>query len=72
MIYTDGTHLIADSIYELHRFAQKIRLKREWFQEHPIHPHYDLTTKRVLERAISKGAIVVTKKELVNLYRKIK
>ena len=35
------------------RFAQfnkEMGLKREWFQNHPKHPHYDLTTKRMLEK----------------------
>lgn len=42
MVYTDGIHLVADSLDELHAFAQKIGLKREWFQDHPKHPHYDI------------------------------
>lgn len=41
MIFTDGTHLIADTLTELHEFAQSLGLKREWFQP-KSYPHYDL------------------------------
>ena len=67
-IYTDGIHLISDkSINELHRFARKIGLKPKWFQNHPKHPHYDLTTNRAKDRAINKGAIEITSRELVKI-----
>jgi hypothetical protein len=42
MVYTDGLHIVADTEEELHEFAKRIGLKREWFQDHPEHPHYDL------------------------------
>ena len=35
MLYTDGIHLIGDSLKELHDFAKFLGLKREWFQYHP-------------------------------------
>jgi hypothetical protein len=46
-----------DSLEELHSFAQKIGLKKAYFQHHKLwFPHYDLTpAKRVL--AIKQGAI---------------
>jgi hypothetical protein len=49
-------HLTADSVEELHAFAQsKLRMPRAWFQDHPTLPHYDLTpSKRVL--AVQCGA----------------
>ena len=66
MILTDGVHLISDtSEDELHAFAQKMGLKRRWFQNKPDHPHYDLTTKRAQERAIAAGAKLVTGKDIV-------
>lgn len=45
MIYTDRMgHLISDTnIDELHQFAEQIGLRREWFQDKPGRPHYDLT-----------------------------
>lgn len=43
MIYFDGVHLVADTLNELHSFAEYIGLKRCWFQTALRHPHYDVT-----------------------------
>jgi hypothetical protein len=51
-------HLTADSIDELHAFARRIGLRRGWFQDHALAPHYDLTPAR-RERAIAAGAVFV-------------
>ena len=53
----ESCHLIvAGSLEDLHQFAEKIGLKREWFQKNASWPHYDLTpSKRTL--AIHHGAI---------------
>lgn len=49
-------HLIADTNDELHEFAARLGLKREWFQTKTNNPHYDLTAgKRKL--AVHLGAI---------------
>lgn len=65
MIFVDSMgHLITDrDIEELHTFAKKIGLKREWFQEdsgkhnHDVRfPHYDLTTQNKFRQAIRMGA----------------
>ncbi len=71
MIYVDKKgHLISNTaIDELHEFARKIRLKRAWFQDKQI-PHYDLTTKRKILKAIEAGANLVTPSELVTKFRK--
>lgn len=55
-------HMIADTVEELHEMADKIGLKREWFQDKKD-PHYDLTKSR-REEAIKNGAIVLTLKQL--------
>jgi len=70
MIYTDGTHLIGDSLEELHEFAQGVGLKREWFQDHPRHPHYDLTTLRMARKVVKAGAELVSPKNLMKIYRR--
>jgi len=69
MIYTDGTHLIGTTLGELHSFAQRIGLKREWFQDHPRHPHYDLTSKRMTEAALLNGARLVSSRSLIMVLR---
>jgi hypothetical protein len=55
MVYTDGKHLIADTTEELHRFAQKINLKRSWYHGNKLIPHYIVKGKQIKE-AIQKGA----------------
>jgi len=51
MIITDGVHVVStESEEELHKFARKVGLKRQWYQNHPRHPHYDIISPRVLLR----------------------
>ena len=46
-----------------HAFAASIGLRREWFQDHPSAPHYDLTpAKRAL--AVANGARETTRRAL--------
>jgi len=54
-MFTDG------GLEELHRFANRIGMKREWFQDKK-YPHYDLTPKR-RRIAVEHGAIEITTKE---------
>ncbi len=66
--YKAACHLFADSVNELHSFAQRLKLKRSWFQAHKRLNHYDLTTnKRRL--AIREGATQVDRKTEVLHYR---
>ena len=51
-------HMTADTLDELHAMARKIGLKRIWFQEHPRHPHYDLTESR-RTAALAAGAVFI-------------
>lgn len=71
MTYTDGRHLVADSLKELHEFAQKMGLKREWFQDHPRHPHYDITTTNKLHKIVCNGALLVSPRTIVWLAKKV-
>ncbi len=57
--WTGGGHLQADTPEELHAFAERLGLRREWFQSTPGRPendHYDLGRKS-RERALELGAI---------------
>jgi hypothetical protein len=71
MIYTDGIHLISStSESELHRFAEMIGLKKAWFQNKPgKHPHYDLTSIRMSNKAISWGANLVSRRDIIEMLR---
>jgi hypothetical protein len=66
--YDKYCHLIADTLEELHIFAQSIGLKREWFQE-KSYPHYDITIG-IRRKAIQNGAIEVCNKTFVRIMRK--
>lgn len=72
MIYIDKAgHLISDkSEDELHIFAKKLGLKKEWFQNNPKHPHYDVTTNRMRNKAIDIGAILINSKEIVKIFKR--
>ena len=70
MILTDfmGHMTSTDSAEELHAFAKKIGLKREWYQTPGYgeeHAHYDLTTTRMKKKARVNGATEVGPMELV-------
>lgn len=57
-------HLLADSLEELHEFAARLGMKREWFQGSATLPHYDLTGKR-RRAAVALGAVEITRRQLV-------
>lgn len=67
-VYTDGVHLVSDDLDELHAFAARLGLKREWFQDHR-HPHYDLTTQRKRDEALRRGAVKVSSRELIKILK---
>lgn len=79
MIYTDKVHLVADSLEELHAFAELIGLKRHFFEGvRKKHPHYDLVYSSLsavcdnegipfTEKVIKHGAKVVSKKEILRI-----
>lgn len=66
------SHLTADTLDELHRFAAALGLRRAWFQEHPHDPlrhHYDVTDDG-RRRAIELGARAVTWREAARARRR--
>ena len=61
-------HMLADTVAELHEFAERIGCKREWFQ--PLsRPHYDLS-KSYRVAALKAGAVVLGRKELVAMMKR--
>ena len=59
-------HLVADSIDNLHFFAQSIGLKRCWFENKKgkKRPHYDVKGE-MIQKAINAGAKQVSSKEII-------
>lgn len=56
------SHMIADTMDELHAMADKIGVARKWFQG----DHYDITqSKKTL--AIQNGAILISTRELAKM-----
>jgi len=70
--YNYWCHCTADTLTELHEFADKLRLKKVWFQQKGnrcSHDHYDLTkTKRIL--ALRKGARALSIQEYCEVVRR--
>ena len=76
-LYSRWSHLIADSVEELHEFAGRLGLRREWFQDPCVNGkpkaepgtraaenwHYDVTD-RMRTKAIAMGAKPVPFREL--------
>lgn len=55
--WRESCHLFCNgNLDELHTFAVKLGLRREWFQKHAAMPHYDLTRAK-RQQALCLGAI---------------
>lgn len=63
--YSKSCHLIADTLEELHDFAQQLGLRRAWFQN-KILPHYDLTGNK-RKQALKLGAIEISRNKIKKL-----
>lgn len=63
------SHMIADTIDELHDMAEKIGIQRKWFQCPPraSYPHYDICIAMRKKAIEIYGAKEVTMKELVKI-----
>jgi hypothetical protein len=58
-----NSHLISDTLEELHELALRIGMKRAWFQPRSS-PHYDLTASR-RAAAIKLGAVELDRSAFV-------
>lgn len=68
---TKNCHMFTDGdIEELHEIAEAIGMKRSWFQDKHI-KHYDLHARR-RQKAVELGAIEVSRREAVKIWRTIK
>ncbi|RJX77854.1 DUF4031 domain-containing protein [Pseudomonas sp. LS-2] len=68
---SEWCHMVADTLDELHSFALKIGLRRQWFQSSASYPHYDIKLA-VRSRAIQLGAVPGTRKQIIECAKKLK
>lgn len=64
------SHMLADSLDELHAMANRIGLRRRWFQDRGI-PHYDLCQAK-RKTAIEAGAIEIDRRQTAELVRRLR
>ncbi|PLA73422.1 DUF4031 domain-containing protein [Hydrogenovibrio sp. SC-1] len=64
-------HLVADSLDELHVFAEELGLKRAWFQKNASYPHYDVTIE-VRAKALRIGALKGSRIQIISCAKKLK
>jgi hypothetical protein len=65
------SHLLADTDDELHAFAARMGMKREWFQHRTHRPHqahYDIP-ERSRGRALALGAVPVSWRQVGRMMR---
>lgn len=72
MVYSDGIHMIASTIEELHEFANKIGLHKCYYRNprKKRHPHYDIMSEKVRLKVFENGAQSVTDRTIVKLCKK--
>lgn len=63
-------HMLADSLDELHAMADRVGLRREWFQGEGT-PHYDLCQAR-RKLAVQAGAIELDRRGVVAVIRRLR
>ena len=64
------SHMIADTLDELHAMAKQLGLRR-WFQKNTSIPHYDVCLSKRAE-AVRLGAILLPKRPFVMKMREIR
>lgn len=64
-------HMVADSLSELHQFAQSIGMRPEWFQASASYPHYDVSVTR-RQLALDQGACAGNRKQIIRCAKKLK
>jgi hypothetical protein len=65
-------HMIADTVEELHAMAIAIGLRVSWFQNAGSHPHYDIGSEQVRERAVAEGALDCDRRTFVGHMQRIR
>ncbi|MBO1530512.1 DUF4031 domain-containing protein [Psychrobacter sp. F1192] len=64
-------HMLADTLQELHEFAELINVDKRLFHRNASYPHYDITTEMRLI-AIEYGAMQADRKKIIECAKKLK
>lgn len=64
-------HLVADTPDELHAFAKRLGLHKDWFQSRSIYPHYDITVS-LRDRALDLGALDGDRSTIIECAKRLK
>lgn len=72
MIYTDGIHLTATTVKELHEFCESVGIKRCWFEgTRKGHPHYDLNSTNCDKIIVANATVeLVSSQKLLKICQK--
>ena len=62
------SHMVADTLDELHEMANKIGINKKWFQDKENKPHYDICKMKKL-LAIKFGAVLVDDREIIKILK---
>ena len=62
------SHMAADTLEELHEMAQAVGVAKKHFQNKKGKPNYDIC-KKMKQKAIKRGAIEVSDRDLIHLFR---
>lgn len=65
------SHMIADTLEELHAMAQAIGVQRKWFQGQGSTPHYDVCQSKRAD-AVKRGAVELGRGEYVGVIQRLR
>ncbi len=65
-------HMIADTLDELHAMAERIGLRRAWFQPSSSAPHYDIGSGGLRALAVRLGAVECDRHAFVGHMRRLR
>lgn len=73
MVYSDGVHIVADTIEELHEYCASVGIKRCWFEGvRKGHPHYDLPFSKSHKVIFGKGQVQLkSSREILAVSKKL-
>lgn len=64
-------HMLADSLDELHEFAEVLGIKKCWFHGSASYPHYDVKIE-FRPQAINLGAILSSRKQIIECGKRLR